>query len=74
MKLLMLNLLVLALFIVHEWGHYLAYRLFGIPAYFKKSILIPQVLPKETVIVTKLQGLVIALAGFFCIDFPYCNS
>lgn len=65
MKLLALSALVLVLFIVHEWGHYLAYRMFGIPAYFKKSFFIPQVLPNTTVTVTKLQGLVIALAGFF---------
>lgn len=64
MKLFILSILVAALFIVHEWGHYLAYRVFYIPAYFKKSLFVPQVLPKETVTVSKLQGLIIALAGF----------
>ena len=50
--------------IVHECGHYLAYRVLGIPAYFKISVLVPQVLPRETVRLPRMKGLMIALAGF----------
>lgn len=52
------------IFIVHEWGHYLAYRLFGIPVYFKLSVFVPQVLPRQTIRLRRSKGLVIALAGF----------
>lgn len=54
----------LILFAVHEWGHYLAYRLLGHQAMIRKSALIPGIDPKETIIVSRWQGVLIALAGF----------
>lgn len=51
-------------FVVHEWGHYLAYRAFGIPAYFRISVLVPQVLPQQTIRISRIKGLIVALAGF----------
>lgn len=65
MKLLIAILIILTIFVLHEWGHYLAYKIFGIPAHFRRSILAPGIDPNETVVVSKLQGMVIALAGFF---------
>ena len=59
--LLMLELLLL---IIHEFGHYLAYRLLGFKASVRKSIIIPGIDPKETITVTRMQGLFIALNGF----------
>lgn len=59
-------LLILAslLLIIHEIGHYVAYRLLGIQASIRKSIITPGIDPKETIIVTRKQGLFIALNGF----------
>lgn len=53
-----------ALFIVHEYGHYLAFYILGIPAKMRRSILVPGIDPKETVSVKRWKGLLIALGGF----------
>lgn len=58
-------ILALALFIVHEYGHYLAYRVLGIPAKLRRSVIAPGVDPKETICVKRWKGLFIALGGFF---------
>jgi len=57
--------LVLILLVIHEFGHWIAYRLCGYEAKVRKSILIPGIDPKEDIEVSKIQGLFIALNGFF---------
>lgn len=52
------------LMIVHEFGHYLAYRLLGYETVIRKSILIPGIDPKHTIEVNRFQGICIALGGF----------
>ena len=52
------------LLIAHEFGHYLAYRMLGYDAVVRKSIFIPGIDPKNTIQVTKTEGLIIALGGF----------
>jgi membrane-associated protease RseP (regulator of RpoE activity) len=64
MKFGLLVLMVLILIIIHELGHYLAYKIYGIPAHFRKSLLAPGISPNETIVVTKMQGIVIGLSGF----------
>lgn len=64
MKLAVLILLMVILFIIHEFGHYLAYQLLGIDTYFKMSVIAPQVLPKQNITITKVAGLFVALSGF----------
>lgn len=64
MKLTLLIIMVMILLVIHEYGHYAAYRIFGIPAHVRKSLLAPGISPNKAVSVTKFQGLVIALAGF----------
>ena len=64
MKFGLLVLMVLILIIIHEFGHYLAYKIYGIPAHFRKSLLAPGISPNETIVVTKIQGIVIGLSGF----------
>jgi len=49
--------------VVHEAGHYLAYRLFGIPARIRKSFWAPGIDPVETVTVARWKGIVIAAGG-----------
>ena len=44
--------------------HYLAYKIYGIPAHFRKSLLAPGISPNETIVVTKMQGIVIGLSGY----------
>lgn len=61
----LLLFLMLLLFIVHEFGHWIAYRILGYQATVRKSILIPGVDPKETIKVKRWQGIFIALNGFF---------
>ena len=56
--------MVLILIIIHEFGHFLAYKIYGIPAHFRKSIIAPGISPNETIVVSKIQGMVIALSGF----------
>jgi Protein of unknown function (DUF3267). len=63
-KFAILLLLTFLLLIVHEFGHYLAYRLLGFQARVRKSIFTPGIDPKEMIVVTRLQGLFIALNGF----------
>jgi len=58
-------IMIFILFVIHEWGHYLAFKMFGISSHFRKSIIAPGVDPNETVIVSRFQGIVIALSGFF---------
>lgn len=60
----LLLIMSLSLFIIHEAGHYLAYRILGYDAVIRKSILAPGIDPKRTIEVGKLQGLTIALGGF----------
>jgi membrane-associated protease RseP (regulator of RpoE activity) len=64
MKFIFLIFMILILLVIHEYGHYLAYKIYGIPAHVRKSILAPGISPNESVYVTKTQGIVIALAGF----------
>lgn len=52
------------LLILHEAGHYLAYRILGFDAVIRKSVLIPGIDPKTTIEVNRAQGLTIALGGF----------
>lgn len=59
-----LLLLALILLIVHEFGHYLAYRLLGFEAVVRTSLIAPGIDPKETILVTRIQGIFIALNGF----------
>jgi len=49
MKFGLLVLMVLILLIIHEFGHYLAYKIYGIPAHFRKSLLAPGISPNETI-------------------------
>lgn len=68
-KFAVLLLLVILLLVVHEFGHYLAYRLLGYKACVRKSIIAPGIDPKETIIVTREKGLFIALNGFILSTF-----
>ncbi len=68
-KFAVLLLLVFLVLIVHELGHYLAYRLLGFQACVRKSIIAPGIDPKETIVVTRMQGLFIALNGFILSTF-----
>ena len=52
------------LFVTHEYGHYLAYRVLGYKAVIRKSFLAPGIDPKQTIEVSRLEGLIIALGGF----------
>lgn len=56
--------LAIGLFIVHELGHWLAYRIFGFEARVRKSIVVPGIDPKEDLEVSRVQGITIALSGF----------
>lgn len=56
--------LVAVLFVVHEAGHYIAYRALGIRARLRRNILIPGIDPVATVSVPRWKGVVIALSGF----------
>jgi len=64
MKFGFLLFMVLILIIIHEFGHFIAYKIYGIPAHFRKSLLAQGISPNETIVVTKMQGMVIALSGF----------
>ncbi len=59
-----LLLLMVILLIIHEYGHYLAYRVLGYKAILRRSILVPGVDPLNTIQVKKVEGLLIALGGF----------
>lgn len=52
------------LLIVHEYGHYLAYRVLGHKAVVRRSFLAPGIDPLNTIEVKKVEGLLIALGGF----------
>ena len=56
--------LVGVLVVVHEAGHYLAYRTLGIRAKLRRSLLLPGIDPVETVTVSRWKGIWIALGGF----------
>ena len=64
MKFGFLVFMILILLIIHEFGHYLAYKIYGIPVHFRKSLLAPGISPNETIVVTKMQGIVIGLSGY----------
>lgn len=68
-KFAVLLLLAILLLLIHEFGHYLAYRLLGFQARVRKSIAAPGIDPKETIVVTRMQGLFIALNGFIFSSF-----
>ncbi|MDF2589949.1 MAG: hypothetical protein K0S41_3790 [Anaerocolumna sp.] len=57
-------ILALLLLVVHEWGHYVAYRVLGYRAKVRKSLIAPGIDPVETIEVPRWKGLVIAFAGF----------
>ncbi len=57
-------MLAFIVFVVHELGHYLAYRILGYQATIRKSLLAPGIDPKETIEIPCWQGLFIALSGF----------
>jgi hypothetical protein len=59
-----LLLLAMVLLIVHEFGHWMAYRLCGYQAVIRKSVFVPGIDPKVTIVVNRFQGLFIALNGF----------
>lgn len=59
-----LLLLVVILFMSHEFGHYLAYHMLGYKATIRKSIFAPGIDPKETITVPGWQGVFIASFGF----------
>ena len=59
-----LVLVAMVLLVVHELGHYIAYRLLGHQAVVRKSILAPGIDPVRTIEVPRWQGIFIALAGF----------
>jgi sterol desaturase/sphingolipid hydroxylase (fatty acid hydroxylase superfamily) len=56
-------LLMAILFSVHEYGHYLAYKILRIPAKFRRSLFAPGIDPKETVLIQRWQGIMIAFGG-----------
>jgi len=62
-------LLAITLLIVHETGHFIAYRIFGIKAKVRRSILVPGIDPVKTVTVPKWKGILIALGGFIFAGF-----
>lgn len=59
-----LLLFVVILFVVHEYGHYLTYRVLGYKAVVRKSFLAPGIDPQYTITVKKAEGILIALGGF----------
>ncbi len=59
-----LVMIAMVLLVVHELGHYIAYRLLGYKAVIRRSVLVPGIDPAETIVVTLWQGVFIALAGF----------
>lgn len=59
-----LLVLIIALFLIHELGHYLAYRVLGYRAVIRKVVFVPGIDPKETIEVTRSEGLVISMSGF----------
>lgn len=59
-----LLIVLTALMMIHELGHYIAYRILGFEAVIRRSFLVPGIDPNETIEVSKLQGLIIALGGF----------
>lgn len=59
-----LLLLAFILLGVHEFGHWLAYRVCGYDAVLRKSVFVPGIDPKKDIKVSKIQGLFIALNGF----------
>ena len=65
--------IVMILFVAHEYGHYLAYRILKIPAKLRRSIIAPGIDPKERVLVKWWQGLMIAFAGSI-VDFIWAIS
>lgn len=68
-KFAVLLLLALIMFLIHEYGHYLAYRILGYQARVRKSFIAPGIDPKETIVVNRIQGLFIALNGFILSTF-----
>ena len=56
--------LMAILFLVHEFGHYLAYKILRIPAKLRRSIYAPGIDPKETISVKRWQSIMIAFGGF----------
>jgi hypothetical protein len=59
-----LLLLMAILLIIHEYGHYIAYRVLGYKAVVRRSFLVPGIDPQNTIEVSRGGGLLIALGGF----------
>lgn len=59
-----LLILMATLLIVHEYGHYIAYRILGYKAVVRRSFLVPGIDPLNTIEVNRAEGLLIALGGF----------
>lgn len=57
-------MMALILIVLHEFGHYIAYRLLGHNAHFNNSLLVPSIQPNEEITVSRFGGLTIALMGF----------
>lgn len=66
--------LVLILLIAHEYGHYLAYKVLGIPAQLRQSFFAPGIDPKNGITVNRWKGMLIAFSGFIfssiTVNFP----
>lgn len=56
--------ILVVLLVLHEFGHYLAYRVLGYKAVVRKSFLVPGIDPQSTIEVRRGEGLLIALGGF----------
>jgi hypothetical protein len=56
--------ILVVLLIIHEYGHYLAYRVLGYRAVVRRSFLAPGIDPQNTIEVKRREGLLIALGGF----------
>ncbi len=69
-----LLLLMAILLIVHEYGHYIAYRVLGYKAVVRRSLLVPGIDPLNTIEVNRAEGLLIALGGFYFFNNNCCYS
>jgi hypothetical protein len=60
----LLLIITAMLFVVHEFGHYLVYRVLGYEAIIRKSLIAPGIDPKYTIEVSRFKGILIAVGGF----------
>lgn len=61
--------LAILLFIVHEMGHYFAYRILGYDAKIRFSLIAPGIDPIKDIEVSRLEGVLISLGGFILSTF-----